>query len=162
MKLFLFFILISSNLFAKDYLLSRKEFLDRLDAGTLALDKAPIFTTTPDIIDRMIQAQKKEFPGFQDGMFYYAYVKSNAYTYFVFYEWYRRGCVWGYTEDKKYQNASSDETRGSMATAEQENYEKIDKKYCTQILGLEHIGDSGLTRIPGAIRYEAPKKGIKK
>lgn len=157
MKLLVLGLLISLSAFAKDYKLSKSEFLSRLDQGTLSLEKTPSVVATPDYISRLISSQKKEFPGFKEEMFYVSYVKSNDYTYFIFYEWYNRGCIFGITEPKKYVRASSDESRGAMATAEMNSYERVDNKYCEKVLGTT-LPSGGLTRMPGVIKLEKPKK----
>ena len=149
-------LLISVSAWAKDYKLSKSEFLSRLDQGTITLEKVPVMAAAPELIERSITSQKKEFPGFKDEMFYISYVKSNEFTYFIVYEWYNRGCIFGITEPKAYQRASSDQSRGSMATDEMNSYEKIDNKYCEKVLGTS-LPVGGLTRIPGAIKVEKPK-----
>ena len=158
MKLFLLTAIlatISSPVWAKDYKLSKSEFLSRLDQGTITLEKVPSVAANPEIIQRLLDSQKKEFPGFKDEMFYVSYTKSNDYTYFVFYEWYDRGCIYGVTEPKAFERASSDASRGSMATDEKNSYETIDKKYCEKVLGTS-LPDS-LTRVPNAIKPIKPK-----
>ena len=152
-----FSLLFSSMAFAKDYKLSKSEFLSRLDQGTITLEKVPSVAANPELIDRLLTSQKKEFPGFKDEMFYVSYVKSNDFTYFVFYEWYDRGCIYGVTEPKAYSRASSDSSRGTLANNELSSYEKIDKKHCEKVLGVS-LPDGGLTRVPGAIKVEKPKK----
>ena len=155
-KIFIF-IIISLSAFAKDYKLSKSEFLERFDKGTLALEKAPVIAASPDLIERFINSQKKEFPGFMDEMFYVGYVKSNSFTYIIFYEWYNRGCIFGVTEPSAFERASSDEVRGTLATEEYNNYLPIDRKYCEKLLGIS-IKKNSLTRIPNAIKPERPKK----
>lgn len=147
---------LSLSSFAKDYKLTKSEFLSRLDQGTLTLEKAPSIAVAPELIDRLITSQKKEFPGFKDEMFYISYVKSNDYTYFVFYEWYDRGCIFGSTEPKAYSRASSDEARGSLANNELKGYETIANKYCEKVLGVS-LPEGGLTRVPNAVKIEKPK-----
>jgi len=153
----LFLLIFSISAFAKDYKLSKDEFLERFDKGTLSLERAPVLAASPDLIERFIGSQKKEFPGFKEEMFYAGYVKSNAYTYILFYEWYNRGCIFGITEPKAFERASSDEARGSLAMEEYNNYLPIDKKYCEKLLGIK-LDRVALTRIPNAIKPEKPKK----
>lgn len=147
---------VSTVSWAKDYKLSKSEFLSRLDQGTITLERVPVMAAAPELIERSLISQKKEFPGFKDEMFYVSYVKSNEFTYFVFYEWYNRGCIFGITEPKSYPRASSDKARGSMANEEMNSYEKIDTKYCEKVLGTS-LPIGGLTRIPGAVKVEKPK-----
>lgn len=146
----------STTSFAKDYQLTKSEFLSRIDSGSLNLEKAPAVAAHPNMIQQLIESQKKEFPGFKDEMFYVAYTKSTNFTYFLFYEWYDRGCVFGVTEPKKYANTSSDEAKGNLATAENKGYEKVDKKYCEKVLGIT-LQNGGLIKIPNAIKPIKPK-----
>lgn len=148
--------LLSSGAWAKDYKLSKEEFLSRLDNGTITLEKAPIVAVPPNILEELIKSQRKEFPGFKDAMFYAAYVKSNEFTYFVFYEWYDRGCVFGITEPKKFKNGGSEQALGDAAVQENKSYEKIDKKYCEKAFNLT-LTSGGLVKVPNAIKPIKPK-----
>lgn len=146
-------ILISSLAFAKDYKMDKGEFLSRLDAGTLTLERTPMSNFPDNLLTQFLTSQKKEFPGFKDEMFYVGYVKSTDYLYMVFYEYYDRGCVFGVSEPKKFQGTgSSDNSKGEMAKAELNSYQKIDKKYCEKVLNLTNLPSGGLTRVPGAVK----------
>ena len=109
MKYFVLISLLFSSLaFAKDYKLSKNEFLKKLDEGRVSLDKTPLNNIPEQIFPQLIQKMKQQYPDFQREMWYVAYIDSNNYRYFVFYEWYNRGCIFGIQETKKYgKNKSS-------------------------------------------------------
>lgn len=138
--------------------LSKKDFLLRLDNNSLNLEKAPsVANLSQEIISGIIQSQKKEFPGFKEEMFYIAYVKSGNYTYFVFYEWYDRGCVFGSSDKRKYEGTKNGEALNDFAVEELKSYEKIHKKYCDKVLGIE-VPAFGLTRMRGVIQPSGRSK----
>lgn len=144
----------SLSAFGKDYKMTKDEFLSRVSGGTVTLEKTPSLAMAPELVSRVIDAMKKEFPGFKDEMFYIAYVKSTDFTYFLFYEFYDRGCIFGITEPKKYKN-NSDEKNGSLAMDEYKSYQKVDKKYCEKALGIS-LPDGSLSKIPNAIKPVKP------
>lgn len=150
----IFFLAIPS--YAKDYKLTKSEFLSRFDSGSLTLEKSPVFAAHPNFVQQLIDSQKKEFPGFKDEMFYMAYTKSNKYMYFIFFEWYNRGCVFGISEFGAFKSGS-DDSLTNKALAENDSYEKIDKKYCEKALGLTLNSSSGLIKVPNAIKPIKPK-----
>jgi hypothetical protein len=155
-SLYFFSLFLAIPSFAKDYKLTKSEFLSRFDSGSLTLEKAPAVAAHPTMVQKLIDSQKKEFPGFKDEMFYVAYTKSNKYTYFIFFEWYNRGCVYGVTEPDQFKSGSS-EAQANKAVAERDSYEKIDKKYCEKALGITLNSSSGLVKIPNAIKPIKPK-----
>ena len=145
MKYFVLISLLFSSLaFAKDYKLSKNEFLKKLDEGRVSLDKTPLNNIPEQIFPQLIQKMKQQYPDFQREMWYVAYIDSNNYRYFVFYEWYNRGCIFGIQETKKYGKNNAD--NWMQAAKEMQSYSAIDKKYCEQALGIT-LKKGGLNKI---------------
>jgi hypothetical protein len=141
------FMLISFNSYA-EFKLSKDEFLKKIDAKTITLQKTPIIAgLPPNAIQKLIEGQKTRYTSFKDEMFYVGYIETNEYRYFVFYEWYDRGCIFGSTQMSQYKNVP-DEVAGGRAVAENKTYEKIDNKYCENMLGIQIPSSKGLFQLP--------------
>lgn len=148
------YLLAGSLAFAKDYQLDKKEFLDMLDKGRITLEKSPITPgIPPELVKYMIEQQKKEFPGFKDEMYYAGYVDTNDYRYFIFYEWFGRGCVFGSSHSAAFRKVTDQTTGGKMAEKENSGYESIDHRYCEKVLGIT-IPERALPRISGASKVK--------
>lgn len=145
--------------YAKDYKLTKDEFLSRVEKGDITLDRTPVLSLPPDVTKVAIEGQKKEFPGFREEMWYVGNINSNKYTYFIFFEWYGRGCIFGMTEPAKYKGAEG-KKGGELAQKENDSYEKIDKKYCEKALGITIHNSGGLPRI-NVPRNSKPPGGTK-
>ena len=132
--------------YAKDYQLSKDEFLSKVEQGTITLERSPVLSLPADVTKIAIEGQKRDFPGFREEMWYVAYIKSNDYTYFIFFEWYNRGCVFGTTQPASFKGAEG-KKGGELAKKEYESYSKIDKKYCEKALGITIHNTGGLPKI---------------
>lgn len=142
-------LLISSFLFSSELTMTKDEFLKRFDQGSLSLEKAPVLPgIDADLIKTLIDSNKKEFPGFQDEMFYIAYVNTNQYSYMIMYEWYDRGCIYGRFELNAFKGKTmTPKEFADLDSSIAKSYEKIEPKYCEKALNLRNLSDKGLTRL---------------
>lgn len=145
-------LIISQSAFAIEFELSKEEFLNKFKNDTLILDRSPIIAgLPPSAIKELIQGQKKQFSSFKDEMFYAGILTTNTYRYFIFYEWYDRGCVFGKTEMSKYKNVS-DKVAYERALEENKTYEKIDNMYCEKLLNIKIPSSKGLFELPEKLK----------
>ena len=121
---------------AKDFKLDKDTFLKRVDENRISLDKSPVANIPDSIKPQLLASQKKQFPGFQEEMWYAAYIDSDKYRYYVFYEWYNRGCVFGISEPSKYKKGD-DSANNAAAVKEYQSLVKIDERYCEKALGIK-------------------------
>ena len=137
----------AASLAFADYELNKSELLQKIDNGTVSMEKSPVMSLPADLYRITIENQKKEFPGFREEMFYYAYVNSNNMRYMIFFEWYDRGCIFGKTKPMGTDSKLSGKAFYELSKKENESYEKIDKKYCEKLLGLTIHNSGGLPRM---------------
>lgn len=143
MKIFIL-LLLGFSIQARDYKLDKETFLKRIDENRISLDKAPIADLPQNMKPQILAAQKSEYPDFREEMWYVAYIDSNKYRYFVFYEWYHRGCIYGVTEPKLYKDKET-EKNTKLALKEYRSYVSIKNKYCEKALGVS-LPPGGLLR----------------
>lgn len=146
---FILILLFSSSIYSADYKLTKSEFLKKFEDGSIKLERTPMISgVQPEVLQRLVESNKKKYPSFKDQMFYVGYIESNKYRYFIFYEWFDRGCMFGSTVIGMFKDVKDDETAGKMAKEENKTYEKIDTKYCEKVLGIDIPSEKGLIAIP--------------
>lgn len=151
-KFLITLLLIAQTAFAVEFELSKDEFLKKFENNTLTLERSPIIAgLPPTAIKQLIEGQKKQFSSFKDEMFYAGILTTNTYRYFIFYEWYDRGCVFGKTQMSKYKNVS-DKLAYERALEENKTYEKIDNKYCEKLLNIKIPSSKGLFELPEKLK----------
>lgn len=155
----LILVMFSSVSFAKDYKLTKDEFLKKIDEGRVTLEKTPIANVPENIRPQLVASQKKQFPQFEEEMWYVGYVQSDNFRYFVFYEWYNRGCIFGISEPSKY--GKDNQQNWTQAAKEMQSYEPIDKKYCEKYLGID-LPDGSLKGSSQLYNFKKEKEGDKK
>lgn len=164
-----FLLLISNSVFATDILMKSSEFLKKLDAKQLIVEKYPLIPNVPpQYIEQFKQSQKKAYPNFKDEMVYTGTVTSRDYVYGIFYEWYNRGCVFYVRFSRemkpiteKYNKSKSESEKEALnkqayeiAMKEASLMEKIDSSYCEKILGITLPASKGLFKLPNIMNNE--------
>ena len=128
---FLLVLLFSSLSFAQSEIkLTKEEFLQRLESGTIIMNKDPLFTIPENDKVKIMDNFKKNYPNFKDAYWFVPNLKTNKYLYTVFYQWPTRSCLYR-VEDldpvtKKVKTESID-PKG----------QNIDRKYCEKAYGIK-------------------------
>lgn len=145
-KILLLAFLLSTNLFAADYKLTKEEFLKKFDANQITLNLTPIWNLPPNYIKDFLARTKTHYANFKDQMFYMGIVDSNKYRYHIYYEWTDRGCVWGVSDMSLYKEIS-DQKAWAQANEDYNSWSKIDNSYCEKLLGITIPSSKGLSKI---------------
>lgn len=72
---------------AKEDRLTKEEFLNRVENGTISLERAPVMGLPPAIQQKIIDKTRQNYPRFKEVMWYVHYIKDNNYLYSLFFDW---------------------------------------------------------------------------
>lgn len=85
--LFALFLGFSISAQTKEDRLTKEEFLNRVENGTISLERAPVMGLPPAIQQKIIDKTKQKYPRFKEVMWYVHYIKDNNYIYSLFFDW---------------------------------------------------------------------------
>ena len=122
--------IISTSGFAGDQRLTKEEFLDGVDKGTITLEHAPILALPENVLSEVFKIQRKSFPGFKNEMFYAHFIKDNKFIYSLFFEWTTNRCLLRIEEIDPKLGKPNEKTMDP-------NGQPVEKKYCDKALGIK-------------------------
>jgi hypothetical protein len=113
---------------ASDNRLTKDEFLQRVLNGLLILDRDPALAYNPNILQKMVDKQRKYYPDLSVDNFYVYEIRDNNFNYQLFWEFYSGLCKLRIEELDKTTN------KPNVKTIDIEG-QKVDKKYCDKVYG---------------------------